>query len=95
MMELLWTPEAVRDREDIYDYIEEDNPLAALALDDLIAERTAVLRDFPKMGRDGRVPDTFELVVHSSYLVVYEIAETQVRILNVVHTARQWPPLQE
>lgn len=26
MMELLWTPEAVRDREDIYDYIEEDNP---------------------------------------------------------------------
>ena len=43
MMELLWTPEAVRDREDIYDYIEEDNPLAALALDDLIAERTAVL----------------------------------------------------
>lgn len=27
MMELLWTPEAVRDREDIYDYIEEDNPL--------------------------------------------------------------------
>lgn len=23
MMELLWTPEAVRDREDIYDYIEQ------------------------------------------------------------------------
>lgn len=95
MMELLWTPEAVRDREDIYDYIEEDNPLAALALDDLIAEQTAVLQDFPRMGRDGRVPDTFELVVHSIYLVVYEIVETQVRILNVVHTARQWPPLQE
>lgn len=93
MMELLWTPEAVRDREDIYDYIEEDNPLAALALDDLIAERTAVLLDFPRMGRGGRVPDTFELVVHSSYMVVYDIVETQVRILNVVHTAQQWPPL--
>ena len=53
MMELLWTPEAVRDREDIYDYIEEDNPLAALALDDLIAERTAVLLGFPRMGRGG------------------------------------------
>nr|WP_216819623.1 type II toxin-antitoxin system RelE/ParE family toxin [Paenalcaligenes hominis] len=29
MIELLWTSEAVRDRESIYDYIEEDNPLAA------------------------------------------------------------------
>ena len=47
------------------------------------------------MGRDGRVPDTFELVVYSSYLVVYEVVEMQVRILNIVHTARQWPPLQE
>lgn len=95
MMELLWTPEAVRDREDIYDYIEEDNPLAALALDDLIAEKTAVLQDLPRVGRSGRVPDTFELVVHSSYMVVYDIVETQVRVLNIVHTARQWPPLQK
>lgn len=38
-MELLWTPEAVRDREGIFDYIEEDNPLAALALDELMAEK--------------------------------------------------------
>ena len=91
MMKLLWTPEAVRDREDIYDYIEEDNPLAALDLDNLIAEKTAVLQDFPRMGRPGRIAGTFELVVHSSYMVVYDIVETQVRILNVVHTARQWP----
>ena len=94
MMELLWTPEAVRDREDIYGYIEEDNPYAALSLDDLISERTALLQDYPRMGRLGRVPGTFELVVHSSYMVVYEIVEIQVRILSVVHTARQWPPLQ-
>jgi len=92
MIELLWTPEAVRDREDIYSYIEQDSPLAVLALDELIAERTAALQDYPRMGRGGRVPDTFELVVHSSYMVVYEIVEAQVRILNIVHTARQWPP---
>ncbi|NLY57160.1 MAG: type II toxin-antitoxin system RelE/ParE family toxin [Gammaproteobacteria bacterium] len=79
----------------MYDYIEKDNPLAALALDDLIAERTAVLLDFPRIGRGGRAPDTFELVVHGSYMVVYDIVGTQVRILNVVHTARQWPPLQK
>lgn len=95
MKELLWTPEAVRDREDLYGYIEEDNPLAALALDDLIAEKTTALLDFPRMGRSGRVSDTLELVVHRSYMVVYDIVEMQVRILSVVHTARQWPPLEE
>ncbi|HLR82580.1 MAG TPA: type II toxin-antitoxin system RelE/ParE family toxin [Paenalcaligenes sp.] len=93
MIELLWTPEAVKDREDIYNYIEQDDPLAALSLDDLILARTAALRDYPRMGRSGRVANTFELIIHSSYMVVYEIAETQVRILNVVHTAQQWPPL--
>ncbi len=50
MMALLWTPEAVKDREDIYSYIEEDDPLAALSLDTLISERTAALQDYPKMG---------------------------------------------
>jgi len=92
MIELVWTPEAIQDREDIYSYIEKDSPIAALALDDLIAERIAVLQDFPRMGRSGRVMGTFELVVHSSYMVVYDIVEMQVRILNVVHAARQWPP---
>lgn len=74
MMELLWTPEAIRNREDIYDYIEEDNPLAALSLDDLISERTAMLQDDSGMGRAGTVLGTFELVIHSSYMVVYDIA---------------------
>ncbi len=34
-MELFWTPEAIQDREDIYEHIEADNPAAALALDAL------------------------------------------------------------
>lgn len=93
MSRLFWTPEAIRDREDIYNYIEQDNPYAALSLDELIAEKVKVLKAHPKIGRPGRVIDTFELVVHSNYMVVYELDGSQVRILNVVHTARQWPPI--
>ena len=33
-----------------------------------------------------------ELVVHPSYMLVYDVVGMQVRILSVVHTARQWPP---
>lgn len=40
-MELCWTPEAIQDRDDIYDYIEADNPVAALDLDELFEEKAA------------------------------------------------------
>lgn len=90
-MELLWTPEAIRDREVIYSHIESDSPSAAVGLDNLISEKTAMLRDHPRMGRSGRVVGTYELIVHNSYMVVYEIHHSQIRILAVVHTARQWP----
>lgn len=93
MMELLWTPEAIRDRDDIYDYIEADNPLAALDIDDLISDKAAMLKDYPKLGKTGRVPGTFELVINSNYMIVYDIVENRVRILNIVHNAQHWPPL--
>jgi len=49
MMGLFWTPEAIQDREDIYDYVESDDPAAALALDELFQEKAARLLDHPGM----------------------------------------------
>ena len=46
-MELVWAPEAVRDRDDIYDYIESENPLAALTLDELFSEKAVLLVNHP------------------------------------------------
>jgi len=51
MMELFWTPEAIQDRSEIYDYIEADNPVAALTLDELFAEKARYLVDHPGLGR--------------------------------------------
>ncbi len=51
MMELFWTPEAIKDRDDIYDYIEADNPVGALTLDELLSERALSLVDHPNLGR--------------------------------------------
>jgi plasmid stabilization system protein ParE len=38
-MDLFWTPEAIADREGIYDYLEADKPTAALALDEIFSEK--------------------------------------------------------
>ena len=94
-MELFWTPEAIQDRDDIYDYIEADNPAAALALDELFEEKAALLVGHPGLGRIGRAPETRELVVYRNYILIYDIAGDLVRMLNVVHAARQWPPIRE
>jgi toxin ParE1/3/4 len=91
-VKLAWTPQALADRRAIYDYIEADNPRAALALDQLITKKAGRLINHPKMGRPGRVENTRELVAHRSYILVYDIAGDTVRVLRVLHTAQQWPP---
>lgn len=91
-MRLFWTPEALDDRSAIYDYIEADNPRAALALDELFSEKVRHLIDHPGLGRIGRITGTRELVVHKNYILIYDTRVEQVRVLRVLHAARQWPP---
>lgn len=91
MRALRWTPEAIRDREAIYDFIEADNPVAALMLDELLEQHAGRLIDHPGLGRPGRVAGTRELVAHPNYLLIYDVKNDLVRMLRVLHAARQWP----
>ncbi|NHZ66932.1 type II toxin-antitoxin system RelE/ParE family toxin [Massilia genomosp. 1] len=91
-MKLFWTPVAIQDRDDIYEYIEAGNPAAALALDELFAEKAGRLVDHPGLGKPGRVAGTRELVAHQNYILVYDTACDLVRVLRLLHAARQWPP---
>ena len=93
-MRLVWTLEALEDRRAVFDYIEADNPSAALALDERLSIKATRLTDFPQLGHPGRVKGTRELTVHRHYLLVYDFAEDTVRVLRVLHSARQWPPEQ-
>ena len=90
-MRLYWTLEAIADRNEIYDYIEADNPAAALALDEQFSASAGHLTDHPQLGRTGRSPGTRELIAQENYLLVYDIVEDMVRILRVLHAASRWP----
>lgn len=92
MIELFWTSKAIQDRDDIYEYVEADNPAAALALDKLFAEKAGLLVGHPGLGKPGRAAGTRELVAHQNYILVYDTAGDVVRVLRVLHAARQWPP---
>ncbi|MBD9584288.1 type II toxin-antitoxin system RelE/ParE family toxin [Delftia sp. DLF01] len=94
-MKVIWTPQAQQDRADIWDYIAADNPRAALRMDLLFSDAAARLAAYPNMGKAGRIAGTRELIPHESYRLVYEIDGTTVWVLALVHTARQWPPLED
>ncbi len=91
-MKLVWTQPARQDRREIREYIAADSPGAALALDELIAKKAGHLVDHPGLGRPGRIAGTRELVAHRNYILVYDVAGEWVRVLRVMHAARQWPP---
>ena len=94
-MKVRWAPEAEQDRDDIWNYIAGNDPLAAARMDQVFSEAAARLADFPMLGHVGIIPGTRELVPHESYRLVYEVAaeEDAVWVLALVHAARQWPPV--
>ena len=91
-MKLEWSPWALKDRDAIFDFIEQDNPRAAIQIDNRIAEQTQRLALFPESGRIGRCQGTRELVIdRTPYIAAYLIRDDRVRILRVLHEAQSWP----
>jgi addiction module RelE/StbE family toxin len=91
-MRVAWTTSAEQDRADIVDFIGQDNPLAAIRLDEDFGTAVGRLAEHPLMGRPGQLPGTRGAVPHESYRLVYEVRADTVWILALVHTARLWPP---
>ncbi len=92
-MRVIWAPEAEQDRVDIWDFIVQHNPCAAIRMDQLFSDAAASLVEFPLQGQGGKTPGTRELIPHENYRLVYEIEGQTVWILALVHVARQWPPV--
>jgi addiction module RelE/StbE family toxin len=69
-MRLVWAQYALDDRDDIFSYIESENPNAAGHVDEEIARAVRCLLDFPESGRPGRVEGTRELVIPRTPYIV-------------------------
>jgi addiction module RelE/StbE family toxin len=91
-MIVVWTPEARTDRRAIFLTIRQDNPRAAVAMDELFEAAAERLETTPRMGRPGLIEGTRELIPHESYRLIYEIKDEIISVLAIVHTRRQWPP---
>lgn len=91
-MKLRWTDGAVEDLQSAHEYLEAENPQAAIDTVDRIVSAIEQLEQFPQMGRSGRVEGTRELVVTGTpFIVAYRLKRDSVQILAVLHGARKWP----
>lgn len=91
-MRVRWLKRAIRNVEDIYDDIAEDNPSAAESTRRSIREAVEHLSDHPAMGRPGRALGIRELLVpRTPYIVPYRVQGDEVIVIRVLHGARRWP----
>jgi addiction module RelE/StbE family toxin len=82
------------DRENIFDYIAQENPLAELELDEDFKVKVENAAQNPKLYKVGRVRGTRGIVVRPNYVIVFGIEEesSTAIVLRVLHAAQQWPP---
>jgi len=91
-MRLDWSETAIRDLQDIHDYISRDSEYYASRFVERLLESVERLTAFPKLGRvvpEVRSTDIRELLF-SSYRIVYHVERDRVQIVAVVHGARDW-----
>ena len=91
-MKLVWTPQALEDRDAISAYIAAENLGAAARMDALFDAQALKLLTNPRIGPPGVAQGTRELIAHKSYRLIYTVEDESISILTIISTARQWPP---
>jgi len=91
-MRLKWSEYARQSYSEHISYIALHNLKAAEEIEAAIEKTLNRILLFPRVGQIGRYPDTFEcLVKKAPLIIVYEIHEEFITILNILHTAQNYP----
>jgi toxin ParE1/3/4 len=92
MLDVFFSEAAIRDLEEIRDYIAADNPDAAHRLLDDIEETCHRFGQHPRIGvaRDDLLPGIRLFPVRKTYAVFYRIQDDAVEIVRVVNGRRDF-----
>ena len=95
MPQVIYSPEAIQDLQDIDDYIAQDDPIAAKRVHGAIVRQCRVLAQSPNMARarDDLAPGLRGWVVYRRYLIVFRPIRNGIEIARIVHGARHLPRL--
>lgn len=89
-----YLPIAEKDLTEILEYIQIDNPIAALKLLDEIDKAISKLAYFPYMGhvpKDHRLIQlNYRMLIVENYLVFYAVLDNVVEIRRILHGRRKY-----
>jgi toxin ParE1/3/4 len=93
-----FTPQALGDLVDIWKFKAQDNPTATARVEEAIFGACNFLADSPLAGRIRKgltpLPVRFWVVQpYSNYLIVYDPENRPLRIIRILHGARDLPSL--
>ena len=84
-MKIFWTKEALRQLQEIEEYISIDNPIVAIEFVDKLVSVAETIIDFPEKGRI--VPElsleNIRELLHKNYRIVYLLKKNSVEILTI------------
>ena len=93
-MKVVWTQTALGHLTSIYEYISRDSARYAQRVVDRITARSRQIGQFPTSGQ--MVPEftdpSVREVIEGHYRIIYETGPDAVRVLAVIHGARDVPP---
>ena len=84
--EIVVSPAAAKDLEDIWLYIAQENPIAASRVLQKLNQRIVSLQQMPERAQPRPdVATSARCLVEGNYLVLYEVFAGRVEIVRVVH----------
>ena len=89
-IKVVWDNKAKQSLKEIYRYIKKDSPRAAAKVRNAIAKLAGSLNVFPKRHQVELMIDdkAYRSVPLWSYKIIYRVAETEIRIVDIFHTSR-------
>ena len=89
---IVWEKDSLDDREVIFEFLYEFNPLAAEKTDTIIETKVENLMQQPLMGveREG-IPGRLLIIPEISMIVSYFVREDVIHVLRVLHQKQKFP----
>jgi len=92
MLRIKWLARARKDIKDEKDFISKDNPQIAVTVIQHIYASAENIRQYPDIGRIGRVSNTRELkTAKYQYIIAYRVVVDTVEVLRVLHARQKYP----
>lgn len=87
-MEIVWSPQSLKDIEEIGDFIAQDNPNRAITFVDELLNSVERLERFPESGSFVEENPVFRQVIYESYKLIYQHRNDKILIVTVLGPGR-------